>query len=285
MATGHQRVYGVPTMMQGELESDVMLISSLTAPLAPIEDVARRLLNSVCPLFVLTAPQRPYLIGTGTPLQIGGVSVIVTAAHVLRQYGNASILTLGVDHALELTGERRGFGYIPGHTADPDLAVIILNDQEREAIRRHYDMSYFQSCGPLHRSLTGAFYVVAGYPQSQNKLSPRLMRSNRAVGLYYISRCRVSVAELRQHGKYDQVHFALGAPPRGAIRTDGGRVSFSSPSGLSGGGVWRLLPGRTAASAPLPVLVGILIEHHRRLGIFVCTRVREVETMVHELAI
>lgn len=259
-------------------------ISSFAAPLGAIEDVARDLVRRVCPLFVLTAPGRPFLIGTGTPLQIGRVSVIVTAAHVLRPYGNASVLTLGVDRAVDLTGEKRGFGFIRGQTADPDLALIVLNDEERSQVRLHYDMSYFQSCGSPDRSRTGAFYVVAGYPQSQNKMSPRLMRSNRAVGKYYISRHRVPVAGLGLEGKYDSVHFALGAPAKGAIRGDGRRVSFPSPVGLSGGGVWRLEVGRSAAAAPNPRLVGVLIEHHKKPGVFICTRVREIERMVLDLA-
>jgi hypothetical protein len=261
-----------------------MEISSFTAPLGAIDDVARDLVRLVCPLFVLTGPGRPFLIGTGTPVQIGRVSVIVTAAHVLRPYGNASVLTLGVDRAVDLTGEKRGFGYLPGQTADPDLALIVLNDEERSQVRLHYEMSYFQSSGSPHRSRNGAFYVVAGYPQSQNKMSPRLMRSNRAVGNYYITRHRVPVADLRLEGKYDAVHFALSAPPKGAIRNDGRRVSFPSPAGLSGGGVWRLEIGRSAAAAPKPRLVGILIEHHKQPGVFVCTRVREVERMVLDLA-
>lgn len=259
-------------------------ISSFAGPFGAVADVGHDLLRRVCPLFVLTAPGRPLLIGTGTPVQIGRVSVIVTAAHVLRPYGNASVLTLGVDGAVDLTGEKRGFAYIRGQTADLDLALIVLNDEERSQVRLHYDMSYFQSCGSPDRSRAGAFYVVAGYPQSQNKMSPRLMRSNRAVGDFYILRHRVPVADLRLEGKYDALHFALGAPPKSAISGDGRRVSFPSPSGLSGGGVWRLEIRRSAAAAPKPRLVGILIEHHKQPGVFICTRVREVERMVLDLA-
>ncbi len=259
-------------------------ISSFAGPMGAIDDVARGLLRYVCPLFVLTAPGRPFLIGTGTPIQIGRASVIVTAAHVLRPYGNATVLTLGVDRAVDLTGERRGFGYIPGQTADLDLALIVLNDEERTQIRLHYEMSYFQGCVSPHRSRAAAFYVVAGYPKSQNKMSPRLMRSTRAVGKYYISPHRVPVAELRLEGKYDAVHFALGARPKGAIGHDGRRVSFPSPDGLSGGGVWRLDSGRNPAAAPKARLAGILIEHHKTPGVFVCTRVREVERMILDLA-
>lgn len=261
-----------------------MEILSLAAPLGAIDDAARGLFSRICPLFVLTAPARPFLIGTGTLLQVGKVSVIVTAAHVLSPYGRASVLTPGVARPIDLTGERRGFGYIPGQTADPDLAVIVLTDDQRSAVMDHYDMSFFASCGSPHPSRAGAFYVVAGYPHSQNKMSPRLMRSNRAVGNYYISRHRIPVADLRLPGKYDDVHFALGARPKGAIRGDGRRVSFPSPAGLSGGGVWRVEMGRNPAAAPTMRLVGILIEHHKTPGVFVCTRVREVERMVLDLA-
>jgi hypothetical protein len=190
---------------------------------------------------------------------------------------------LGATQSLVLGGERRGFEYVVGKTADVDLAIIVLEDQERQAIRQHYEFSYSTHFASMRPVGGGTFYVVCGYPQSQNKLSPRLMRSNRAVGEYYVTRNRLQAASLKLAGKYDAVHFALGAPPKGAIGMDGRRVTFPLPLGVSGGGVWRLEFGRHPARLPVPRLVGVLIEHHKRPGVFIGTRIRETERMLRDL--
>jgi hypothetical protein len=251
--------------------------------MAPIEDVCRGLYTRVCPLFVLNAPGQPFLIGSGIPMQIGRVSVIATAAHVLRPYGEATVLTLGATRAVDLTGDRRGFGYIVGKTADVDVALIVLNDEERTELRRHYEFWYSVNFVKPRDIGSGALYAVFGYPQSQNKMSPRLKGSNRAVGNFYVSPDRVSVAEMRLPGKFEAVHFALVAPPKSALSMDGRRTNFPTPSGVSGGAVMRLDFSHHPAVAPTPRLAGMLIEHHKKPGAFICTRIEAVETMVREL--
>lgn len=259
-----------------------VLVSSFTSPAGPLHDACNQLVNSICPLFVLTGPRKPFLIGTGVPLQIGSVSVIATAAHVLARIGRASVLTFSSSGTIALSGERRGFGFAPGQTADVDLAVIVLTDEERDELRKRVTFSYsidFESL-PAERN---AFYGLIGFPHSRNKVSPRLLREPYAVATYFITRAIVPLSKVGSPGKYDQVHFALGAPRKTATGANGRPTGFPAPAGISGGGVWQLDISRSATAAPVPRLVGIGIEYCKHPAAFVCTRIENVSAMVADL--
>lgn len=260
-----------------------VLISSFSSIFGPINDVCHSLTQRVCPLFVLKGPKEPYLIGSGVPIQIGALSAIATAAHVLAPYGAASVLTLGPRKSVVLSGERRGYGYKPGQTVDVDLALIVLEDDERDELRERYTFSYSFELGVARRPEQVAFYGIVGYPQSRNKLSPKLQRSGVTVANYFISRHQIRLSAIRAVGKYDNVHFAIGADANGAIGLRGERVSFPSPVGMSGGGVWLLEFSLRAEVPPTPRLVGIGIEYWRKPGAVICTRVENLETMVGDL--
>lgn len=260
-----------------------VLISSFTSPFGPLADICSKLVNNVCPLFVLKGPRQPFLIGTGVPLQIGRVSVIATAAHVLGRLGVASVLTFGNRRSLLLSGERRGFVHKPHRTIDVDLAVIVLTDSERDELRSRVTFSYshdFVSTRPAHEI---AFYSLVGFPHSRNKASTRLLRETYAAANYFISRTLVPLSEIKSQDKFGNVHFALAAPRNGAIGVQGESVGFPSPAGLSGGGVWRLDFSQVAGAAPEPRLAGIGIEYCRTPGAFVCTRVENIVGMVEDL--
>ena len=249
-----------------------------------IDDASRSLVNSVCPLFVLQAPQRPFLIGSAVPVQIGRASVLVTAAHVLESYGRASVLTLGHGESLVLGGERRGFGHRRGSTVDVDLAVIVLGDDERAKLRERYTFLYSSTFASTGSPEEVTFFAIAGYPQSRNKFSPRLKKFGTTVANYFISRSQLHLSAVSSSDKFASVHFAVGAPRDGAIGLDGSRVGFPSPAGMSGGGVWRLRFPRDAARLPTGQLVGIGIEYLSKPGAFVCTRIEHVLPMVSDLA-
>lgn len=219
-----------------------------------MNDICRGLTRRVCPLFVLKGPRQPYLIGSGLPIQIGPVSAIVTAAHVLTRYGKASVLTLGSRKSLVLSGERRGYGYKRGEHVDVDLAVILLNDSERAEIRSKYAVTYSLEFGVPRREDQLAFYAVVGYPQAKNKLSPRLKQSRVTTVSYFITRHRLPVSDVRSDGKHDSVHFVVGAAANGAIGLSGETVGFPSPIGMSGGGVWLLESSSSAEGSLRHVL-------------------------------
>jgi hypothetical protein len=234
------------------------------------------------PSLCLKAARQPFLIGSGIPLQVGRTAVIATAAHVLARVGGASVLTVGRSRSLLLSGERRGFGHRRGRSVDVDLALLVLNDDERDEMRKHYTFSYSLDYAPLPAMHDIAFYTVIGYLHSRNKLSPPLVRSGRVTANYFITRARLPLSQVKSPDKFAEFHFALGARPKGAVGTVGEKVSFPSPFGLSGGGVWWL-DLRSLSAAPIPRLVGIAIEHHPRAGAFVCTRIENVDTMIHDL--
>jgi hypothetical protein len=222
-------------------------------------------------------------VGTGIPLQIGSVSVIATAAHVLMPFGGVSVLTFGSKRSLLLSGERRGFGHKPGRTVDVDLAVIVLTESERDELRQRFTFSYsldFASTRPAHEI---TFYVLTGYPHSRNKASPRLLRETYAVANYFISRTLLPLSKIESPGKFSNVHFALGAQAKHAVGEYGEPVGFPSPNGLSGGGVWRLDFPKRVGAAPVPRLVGVGIEYCRKPGAFVCTRIENIAEMIEDL--
>jgi len=250
-----------------------VLVSSFVSPVAPLQDVSSDLVNRVCPLFVMKGPRQPHLIGTGVPLQIGSVSVIATAAHVLEPLGRASVLTFGVNKTVLLAGERRGSGHRKGKFVDVDLAVIVLDEHERDQLREQVRFSYsieYAAVRPPHET---AFYTLIGFPYSRNKVSPRLLRQTYAVSSYFITHKRMPLSVIGSDDKYSPIHFALSAPSR----------FVTSPGGISGGGVWWLDTSRGPKAAPTPKLVGIGIEYWRKPGAFVCTRIAEVDQMVRDL--
>lgn len=260
-----------------------MLISSFTSVFGPMDDVCRGLIQRVCPLFVLTGRRQPRLIGSGMPIQIGPVSAVLTAAHVLAPYSKASVLTLGSHRSLVLTGERRGYGYKRGQHLDVDLALVLLADEERDQLRAKYTFTYSLEFGVPRRPEQLAFYAVVGYPQSKNKLSPRLKRSGATVAAYFITRQRVPLSKIACEGKHESVHFAVGADAKNSIGLHGEPVGFASPIGMSGGGIWLLEYSSRAATPPTPRLVGVNVEYWRQPGAVVCTRIENVETMVRDL--
>jgi hypothetical protein len=249
-----------------------MKVSSFASPFAPLHDVSSQLVERICPLFAMKGPRQPFLIGTGVPLQIGGVSVVVTAAHVLAKIGNASVLTFSRTRSLLLSGERRGFGHRKGKFADIDLALIVLTDDERVQMRERYTFSYSIEYSHLPRRKT-AFYVLIGFPHSRNKASPRLLHETYAEAVYFVMHERVPIAAVASDDKFSPIHFALAAPSKSVV----------SPAGVSGGGVWWLDSSESATAAPVPRLVGIGIEYCRHPGAFICTRIHEVDVMVRDL--
>lgn len=258
-------------------------ISSFTSPFSPFEDACRGLVRKVCPLFVMKGPRQPFLIGTGVPLQIGRVSVIATAAHVLQRFGGVSVLTFGENRTILLSGERRGFGYKRGRHVDVDLAVIVLNDSERDELRRQVTFTYSIQFAEIRSSRDLTLYGLVGFPHSRNKVSPRLQRETYAVGTYFLSGTLLPVSQIKSPGKFGKVHFAIGAPRNSAVGSRGESVAFPSPQGVSGGGVWSLASSITSPVAPLERLVGIGIEYFRQPGAFVCTRIENVIEMVEDL--
>jgi hypothetical protein len=259
-----------------------MRIGSFASMLGPLDDACHQLTKNVCPLFVLEGRRRPILIGSAVPVQIGRVSLLVTAAHVLEGYGGASVLTLLKNRSMMLSGERRGFGYKPGRHVDVDLAVIILSNEERQEIASRYCFSYSLEFAATGRMKDITFYALAGYPQSRNRRSPQLLKGA-VVANYFISRSQLPLSAIRSRDKLADVHFAIGANAKGAIGVDGSRTGFPSPFGLSGGGVWRLSFPKDPFALPKPHLVGIGIEYCVPPGAFVCTRIEHVLPMVSDL--
>ena len=209
--------------------------------------------------------------------------MIATAAHVLDRLGSASVLTFSSSGTIILSGERRGFGFAPGRTVDVDLAVIVLTDQERDELRKRVTFSYSLEFASVSPTEGGTFYGLIGFPRSRNKLSPRLLREPYAVATYFITRALVPLLKVPSTGKYEHVHFALGAPRKSAIGANGRPAGFPDPDGISGGGVWRLDMRQSPSAAPVPRLVGVGIEYFKKPGAFVCTRVENVIAMVADL--
>lgn len=221
----------------------------------------------------MKGPRQPDLIGTGVPLQIGSVSVIATAAHVLLGAGHASVLTFGVNKTVLLSGERRGFRHRKGKFVDVDLAVIVLSNEQRDELRQQVEFSYSIEYATVRPPTETAFYTLIGFPHSRNKVSPRLLTEAYAESAYFVTHKRVPLSAIKSDDKCDPVHFALAAPSR----------YVPAPGGISGGGVWWLHQSPDPAAAPTPRLVGIGIEYWRRPGAFVCTRIAQVDQMVRDL--
>ena len=251
--------------------------------LRELHEVCHAFGDFVCPLYDVKQ-RRARLVGTGVPMRIGNLAVIVTATHVAEQFDERPFVTIGRETLLEVGRRRIGYKYIKNERVDTDLAIIELTSAEASEMRQRFSFSIAEDVadvvppnGPY------ALYVLVGYPYSHNKPKPTAFERLRARTTYVVSNKLAESVHPYSQGKHDNVHFGILAPA--ADLTDASLTPITLPKaqGMSGGGVWQIIVDRLSGSLGAPKLVGIGIEHNRQHEVFIATRVPYVLPLLQDL--
>src|ERR1700733_7025861 len=102
----------------------------MTTIVTPLDSITETIHRRVCPLYSFDRASRIHLIGSAIPFKSGGISFLITAAHVCadRHLQPVPLFTLGANGPLVLKDCRLSWEYRPGHT-DRDIALIALSDR------------------------------------------------------------------------------------------------------------------------------------------------------------
>lgn len=95
--------------------------------LAPLQSIGDTINRRVCPLYSYDERERVYMLGSAVPFKSGGISFLITVAHIiLANEGNVPLFTWGTKGPLLLRRPRLAWEYDPRRTPDLDIALIAL---------------------------------------------------------------------------------------------------------------------------------------------------------------
>jgi len=192
------------------------------------------------------ARARPYILGTGIPLELAGRRFVVTAAHVMddvQRLKHGVYLSPGMAGGLlvDLDGCRVNKTQMPkgGRKKDSfDICLIGLTDQVIASIGPGVEFVTDEMIDYEEPRQDGAYYFFIGFPQANLKIDAR-RKIVRCETLNYgsiIYRDERGVWEVPPDGDYIDLDF----DPSKTVDDQGRRVRTPRPKGISGCGIWRL---------------------------------------------
>lgn len=253
-------------------------VMTLWVPLATITETMH---TRVCPLYTFADNGKAHLTGSAVPLRVGDTGFLVTAAHVCfaRLGQPVPLFTWGNEKPRLLAGRRGAWEYQPGAMADVDVGVLALTDEEMSDLGEAYRFVTKSQVATAKPKTPGVHYVLAGYPAARNKVTRNNLPS---VATHIITGDIGDVSAFGGSDKYDGHHFSLGIPGDIIPRFGGGEFRIPKPSGMSGGGVWRIDIDISRQVATSPMLVGIGIEFHKRHHRFIATRLEAAFPLIQD---
>jgi hypothetical protein len=175
----------------------------------------------------------PCLIGTCLIIEINERFFLVTASHVINE-NNASTIYIGGGNQLnELTGVvYKTIG------DDQDLVDIATVELSRETLK-DWSIGHYVSLAKIKSGKecgNKEMYSFIGYPASKSKVvrtESNHVRSS--LYSYFNTTCDDEVYKQVNVQRFS--HILIGFDQRNCI-TDGEKMTFPKPNGISGGGVW-----------------------------------------------
>ncbi len=243
--------------------------------------LAERLQQSVVPLFISNTDGHLDRIGSCVLVRLDSDFFVFTAAHVIREAGNALFFA---------PSEGRGGKLLPlppctahlrssGRNDDLDVAVLALPSGQLGCFQQHVFLSgneIDQDDRPDDQGL-GSFYFVLGYSASrtQVQISRKLRRIHQSS--FHCRTGPVTPAEYLEEQLSQADHIALDFDHKETV-IGGTRVNPPRLQGVSGGGVFHI--SRATNRGPL---VAIAIQNRRHSRLIVGTRIKHFLGMVREL--
>jgi hypothetical protein len=241
---------------------------------------ANRFRAAIRPIYGATAKSIPYHIGSAVLLELRGVNIVLTAAHVVDQNDDATT-TL----------------YLGGETSLVEIEAEFIRTSKPAGIRDLDKLDFAAAVVPAGMLvqlgkvgwvdeadiITNAdcdnLFSAVGFPNTMNKRFDA--RRNVVYPKLFVyssldKRSPEIVAGVPETGRH---HIFIGYKKH-SRGTDGTKVSSTGPRGLSGGAV--IDTGRMSleilrgVSMPVPRLAAIIIERWKQHQVLVCTRMSAI---------
>ena len=209
-----------------------------------IADAIEVISKYVLPLYV-EHRSRQMLIGSGFFVETRNKLALVTAAHVLNRISNANPLFVyrRPNELVQITGKR-----FLSHPEGIDLGFILTSNFQLPWV----DVSKF-ACRIeyLHAQRTPRserLYVIAGYPETKNRLNPKNQTIKATIHAYYAH--SIPDHEYQQYGLDPNIHVAFPLDRKRGFDASGRLVNFPKPQGMSGSPIWELFDESEYAHPP-----------------------------------
>jgi hypothetical protein len=214
------------------------------------------------------ASARPYILGTGIPLELAGRRFVVTAAHVMddiqrMKHGVYVSPGMAGGQLVDLDGCQVNKSHLPkeGREKDPfDICLIGLTDQAAASIGTGVEFVTDEMVDYDEPRQEGAFYFFLGFPRANLKIDTRrnILRCEALNYGTFIYRGERGVWQSPPEGDYVDLDF----DPSKTVDDRGRRVRTPRPKGISGCGIWRLcVAGANAANWSVHDIRLVAIEH------------------------
>jgi hypothetical protein len=238
---------------------DKKRLDYLDRVLAPI---ISRMSRSSVPLCNVKGDQLPTAGGSGVLLHVGKRRYLITAAHVVDAAieGRVFAAIMGANFVEVGSRKRWRTKRRDGATEDrTDLAIIDL-DGLPEGVVAAVTFLDLEDLAPYYetdeREISTAFLAI-GYPRSKQPKSLDGIHY-RALSYSFVSH-REALPEKVSVGADPLLHIAIGYDKLGFEGIEP-TSQMPKPEGCSGGGLW-MIPKAMTSDAPMPKLVGIMIEN------------------------
>ena len=212
------------------------------------------------PIYGVRESSQPFLVGSGTILDVGEQSFLITAAHVLDENTETTLYLPG-NPLVQMTG--RGIktqAPLANRKNDTiDLGIVHLERAIADKVVNVRRIAVQQlDLLDIPQPLTS--YGFVGYPSSKNKPKPgrKLQLTSYIMGVLPLASERYA-----EVGAHPVLHFAGNFDRSEVVNRHQQRAQAPDPEGMSGGGVWRLGTYADIESGhAAPALIAIGIEHH-----------------------
>jgi hypothetical protein len=241
--------------------------------------LAKRLRESVAPLFIVDCNGQPDRVGSCVLVRLDSALFAFTAAHVIRDAGTAQLISPSEGGGGEFLPLPEYNAYLRSSARDNDLdvAVLALPSRQLGCFQQRVFLSgseIDQDERPDDRGLA-SFYFVMGYSASRTQL--QVDGRNIHQRLFQLSTSPISPAEYLQEQLPQADHIALDFDHE-EIVVEGKPVNPPKLQGVSGGGIFQIT--RETNFGPL---VAIATQNRRNSRLIVGTRIKHFLAIVREL--
>jgi hypothetical protein len=240
-----------------------------------VDAISHKVNESTKPIYGANCKGNPEHIGSCIFINIAGIKILLTAAHVI-DWKRETILYVGGEQELvpivgnfystcKKDGDRNKDKY--------DFAWLVLNDLQIISLK---GISFIdeKSIGNI-RDYKKGLYLAFGYPNSKNKKANLIRMSVKQIPFTYSS---ILIRDA-------QIYKKLGLNPRLHILLDFNKFSQSEngqkqisvkPVGISGGGLFFIadmgdLKSYSDSANPKGDLVGLITEHNKDCNVIIST--------------
>lgn len=226
-----------------------------------VEQHMARIAGVTSPVYFQTRSGASH-VGSAVLLSVAGIKFVITAAHVVNASHQGELFIGAGTTPVRIGGSKTTPKLATGASRDQDkndIAIIALDEASAERFPET-DFLTVQELAPLRTPHHEDYFLVAGYPESKQRL--RLRENQIDTGLYPLVAVSQPASEYPLASVSPAENLLLGFNKKETWRRDVGRLTAPDPYGMSGCGVWWL-EGYTSPALSPPRLDAIAIEWHR----------------------